>query len=135
MRSNHHIQHNKHCQRINSLTKQPAKFRDAMHAPSPCRKCWLFSQCKLEFSLVLVALETPSTTYKMADRHQRFQETTSYNLGQNKMEQQTPVPPNINDEAARRAKTRHFPILDLGGGRGGSRFSIYVVQDCSFLMG
>ena len=28
-------------------------------------------------------------------------------------------------------KTRHFPILDLGGGGGGSRFSIYFVQDCS----
>ena len=44
-----------------------------------------------------------------------------YNLGQNKMEQQTPTPtPQIKDEAARRAKTRHFPILDLGGGgRGG----------------
>ena len=31
------------------------------------------------------------------------------------MEQQTPFPPQIKDEAARRAKTRHFPILDLGG--------------------
>ena len=38
------------------------------------------------------------------------------------MEQQTP-----------KAKTRHFPILDLGGGggegEGGLRFSIYFVQD------
>ena len=44
--------------------------------------------------------------------------TESYNLGQNKMEQQTPIPPppKIKDDAARRAKTRHFPILDLGGG-------------------
>ena len=31
------------------------------------------------------------------------------------MEQQTPIPPQIKDEGARRAKTRHFPILDLGG--------------------
>ena len=42
------------------------------------------------------------------------------------MEQQTPIPPpQIKDEAARRAKTRHFPILDLGGGgvgRGGLGF-------------
>ena len=30
-----------------------------------------------------------------------------------------PHPPQIKDEAARRAKTRHFPILDLGGGGGG----------------
>ena len=46
------------------------------------------------------------------------------------MEQQTPIPPppQIQGEAARRAKTRHFPILDLGGG--GSRFSIYFVQNC-----
>ena len=135
MRSNHHIQHNKHCQRINSLTKQPAKFRDAMQAPSPCRKCWLFSQCKLEFSLVLVALETPSTTYKMADRHQRFQETTSYNLGQNKMEQQTPVPPKSRVKPREGQKRAVFPSLIWEGGGGGSRFSIYVVQDCSFLMG
>ena len=41
-------------------------------------------------------------------------------------------PPQIKDEAARRAKTGHFSILDLGGGEGGgSRFSIYFVQDCS----
>ena len=45
----------------------------------------------------------------------------SYNLGQNKMEQQTPIPPQIKDEAARRPKTRHFPILDFGG-RGGLGF-------------
>ena len=51
------------------------------------------------------------------------------------MEQKTPVPPppppppQIKDEAARRAEMRHFPIFDLGGG--GSRFSIYFVQDCS----
>ena len=37
------------------------------------------------------------------------------------MEQQTPIPPQIKDEAARRAKTCHFPILDLGG-RGGLGF-------------
>ena len=49
------------------------------------------------------------------------------------MEQQTTIPPQIKDEAARRAKTRYFPILDLGGGGGWggvSRFSIYFVQDC-----
>ena len=46
------------------------------------------------------------------------------------MDEQPPPPPQIKDEAAQRAKTRHFPILDLRG-RGGSRFSIYFVQDCS----
>ena len=35
------------------------------------------------------------------------------------MEQQTPIPPQIKDEAARRAKTRHFSTLDLGWRRGG----------------
>ena len=37
------------------------------------------------------------------------------------MEQQTPTPtpPQIKDEGARRAKTRHFAILDLGGRGGG----------------
>ena len=43
-----------------------------------------------------------------------------------------PPSPQIKDEAAGRAKTRHFPILDLGEGGGGSRFSIYFVQDCSW---
>ena len=41
------------------------------------------------------------------------------------MEQQTPIPPQIKDEAARRVKTRHFPILDLGGG-GGLGFSFIL---------
>ena len=46
------------------------------------------------------------------------------------MEQQTPIPPppQIKDEATRKEKMRHFPILDLGGG--GSRFSIHFVKDC-----
>ena len=43
----------------------------------------------------------------------------------------TPPPLQLKDEGARRAKTRHFPILDLGGWGGGSRFSFYFVQDCS----
>ena len=42
-----------------------------------------------------------------------------------------PPPPQGKDEGARRAKTHHFPILDLGReGEGGSRFSIDFVQDC-----
>ena len=53
------------------------------------------------------------------------------------MEQQTPIAPpplpQIKDEAVRRAKTRHFLILDLGEGGGGSRISIYFVQDCGFV--
>ena len=52
---------------------------------------------------------------------QRFKHVEiTYNLGQNKIEQQTPTPlPQIKDEAARRPKTRHFPIFDCGGRGGG----------------
>ena len=44
------------------------------------------------------------------------------------MEQQTPIPPppQIKNEGARRAKTRHFPILDLGGGGGGLDFPVIL---------
>ena len=55
-----------------------------------------------------------------------------YNLGQNKMEQQTPIPKS-RMKPREGQKRAIFPILDLGGrgGGGGSRFSIYFVQDCS----
>ena len=116
-------------------------------------------------------------------RTHEFIATRIYDLGQNRMEQQTPFPPKsrmkpregqkgaifpslnwggggglvfpfilstiaiwdkikwnnkppspqIKDEAARRARTRHFPILDLEG-EGGSRCSIYFVQDCRLLL-
>ena len=52
----------------------------------------------------------------------------SYNLGQKKMEQPTPHPPQIKDEAVRGAKTRHFPILDLEGMGFPSILSKIVVQ-------
>ena len=56
----------------------------------------------------------------------------TYNLGQNKMEQQTPIPPPKSRMKARKGQKRTiFPILDLGA-EGGSRFSIYLVQDCNF---
>ena len=53
----------------------------------------------------------------------------SYNLGQNKMEQQIPIPPN---QGWSRAKGKNAPFFHpfLGGGGGGSRFSICFVQDC-----
>ena len=54
-----------------------------------------------------------------------------YNLGQNKMEQKTPIPPpppQIKDEAARGAKTRHFPTFDLGGRGGGVKaFHLFIL--------
>ena len=40
-----------------------------------------------------------------------------------------PFPPNQGCSRAK-AKTTHFPILDLGGGEG-YKFPIYFVQDCS----
>ena len=41
-----------------------------------------------------------------------------------------PAPPQIKDEAARRAKTCHFSVFQIGGA--GSRFFINLVQDCRF---
>ena len=56
----------------------------------------------------------------------------SYNLGQNKMEQQTPIPPKSRMKRREGQKRAIFLSLILGGGGGGgSRFSIYFVQDCS----
>ena len=40
------------------------------------------------------------------------------------------APPQIKDEAARRAKTCHFSVFQTGGA--GSRFFINLVQDCRF---
>ena len=40
-----------------------------------------------------------------------------------------PPPPQIKDEAARRAKTRHFPILELGGGGGGLGFAFILSKN------
>ena len=42
----------------------------------------------------------------------------SYNLGRNKMEQQTPIPPQIKDEVAQKPKRAIFLSLILGGGGG-----------------
>ena len=57
----------------------------------------------------------------------------SYNLGQNKMEQQTliPPPPKSRMKPREGQKRAIFPSLIWGGGVG-SRFSMYFVQDCSF---
>ena len=57
---------------------------------------------------------------------------SSYNLGQNKMEQQTPSPPN---QGWSRTKGKNAPFSHHWfWGEGGSRFSIYFVQDCSSFM-
>ena len=58
------------------------------------------------------------------------QNDSNHNLGQNKIEQQGPIP-QIKDEAARRAKRAIFPsMICWGGGEGGggSKFSTYFVQ-------
>ena len=59
---------------------------------------------------------------------------TNNNLGQNKMDQYTPSPPPPSSRqnpgwSRARAKTRHLPIIDLVGGGGGPKFSVYFVQD------
>ena len=46
-----------------------------------------------------------------------------------------PPSPQIKDEAPRKGKRVIFPSIFFfggGGGEGGSKFSIYFVQDCSF---
>ena len=53
----------------------------------------------------------------------------SDNLGQNKMEQQTPIPPKSRMKPREGQKRAIFPSLIWEGGR--SWFSIYFVQDCS----
>ena len=52
-------------------------------------------------------------------------------VSKNKMEQQTPIPHQIKDEAARKLRRAIFPSL-IWGEMGGSRFSICFVQQCSF---
>ena len=54
----------------------------------------------------------------------------NYNLRQYKMEQLSPIPQS-NDESAKQRKTRHCGIIEMGGGEGVARCSIYFVQDCS----
>ena len=49
-----------------------------------------------------------------------------------KWNRKPPSPPNQGWSCAKGKKPRHFPILDLGGGEGWSRFFIYFVQDCSW---
>ena len=53
----------------------------------------------------------------------------SDNLGQNKMEQQTPIPPKSRMKPREGQKRAIFPSLIWEGG--GSWFSIYFVLDCS----
>ena len=53
-----------------------------------------------------------------------------YNLGQNRMEQQTPIPPKSRMKSP--PKTRHFPILDLAG-RGGLGFPFILSKVVSKL--
>ena len=51
-----------------------------------------------------------------------------YNLGQNKVEQLSPIPQS-NDEGAKEQKRAILPSLNWG--EGWSRCSIYFVQDCN----
>ena len=56
------------------------------------------------------------------------------NLGQRKIEQQTPIPSEIKDEAAQKPKRAILSFLIRGEMGAGSKFSICFVQDCSSTM-
>ena len=75
------------------------------------------------------------TNMYFQDTCRRYKECCfSCNLGQNKKEQQTPIPPppQIKDESAQKPKRSiSASLIWGGGGRGrGYKFSIYFVQDC-----
>ena len=56
-------------------------------------------------------------------------------VSKNKMEQQTPIPPPNQGWSRAKARDAIFPSLiwgEMGGGGGGSRFSICFFQQCSF---
>ena len=82
-----------------------------------------------------VAVTSPGREVKMVSPISTFVLNTltlrqyRYNLGQNKMEQQTPIPPKSRMKPREGQKRAIF--LSLIWGEGGSRFSIYFVQDCS----
>ena len=40
----------------------------------------------------------------------------TYNLGQYKMEQLSPISPKADDEGAKEQEARHFGIIEMGGG-------------------
>ena len=71
-----------------------------------------------------VSQQKPNTS-----RQKQILHGKSYNLGQNKMERQTPILPN---QGWSRAKGKNAPFSHPWFGReGGSWVSIYFVQDCS----
>ena len=88
-----------------------------------------YAQTGLMFNCSSKFLEMVSGIHRIAS-------SGTYNLGQNKMNCKRPSHPNQGWSRAR-AKTRHFPILDLGGGgEGRSRFSILgtspPVSECGY---
>ena len=106
------------------LPKRPLRRASAVFFAYCCSQVKsLFNWCS-----ILVQVGRSVTWQKL---NTAVQQTTI--LDKIKWNSKPPSPPKkIKDEAARRAKTRHFRILDLGGGAGGrSRFSIYFVQDCT----
>ena len=77
-------------------------------------------------------MKTPQQVF-----HQRYWVILSLKYLQSwieQLEQQTPIPPLIKDEATQKPKhaIKFFPSLIWGGGPdGGYKFPIYFVQDCS----
>ena len=48
--------------------------------------------------------------------HSTTPQLPTYNLGQYKMEQLSPIPPQSNDEGAKEQETPHFGIIEMGEG-------------------
>ena len=69
--------------------------------------------------------------FKIYILKRRFGGDLSYNLGQYKMEQLSPIPPKAMMKA-QRSKKRAI-LASLKWGEGWSRCSIYFVQDCSLM--
>ena len=77
-------------------------------------------------------LNCSSKFLEMVSGIHRMVSSGTYSLGQNKMERQTPITtPKSRMKPREGQKRAIFPSLIWGGGGGGSRFSIYFVQDCS----
>ena len=80
---------------------------------------------------LLIEVSIESGSERIQDTIYLYSPTTQATMRDKIKWNRKPPSSQIKDEATRRAKTRHFPIFDFGGGRG-SRFTNYFVQDCRF---
>ena len=72
----------------------------------------------LPMFIMVLSHQVSSTSYwNNWTAYQLEVDRRSYNLGQYKMEQLSPIPPpQSNDEGAKEQETRHFGIIEMGGG-------------------